>query len=158
MKIADGTAVQIDYTLKNDAGQVLDTSEGRDPLTYLHGAGNIVPGLEKALDGKETGDTLSVEVAPEEGYGERNDSLMMTVKPDQFPDASQVKLGARFHIQTDQGTYQATVTAITGEQVTLDLNHPLAGETLHFDVEIVGVEEASDEEIEHGHVHRGHAH
>lgn len=159
MKISDGKAVHIDYTLKNDDGQVLDTSEGREPLGYLQGAGNIIPGLENALAGKETGDTLTVSIPPEEGYGERNDELVMTVDPTNFEDSSQVQLGARFQVQTESGVYLATVVGITDDAVTLDLNHPLAGETLHFDVEITDVKEASEEEVAHGHLHSaGHHH
>jgi FKBP-type peptidyl-prolyl cis-trans isomerase SlyD len=158
MKISSGKAVHIDYTLKNDAGKVLDSSEGREPLAYLHGAGNIIPGLEAALDGKETGDTLSVSIPPEQGYGERKEEMMMTADPTQFPNPAMVQVGARFQIQTEQGRYLATVTAVTADAVTLDLNHPLAGETLHFDVEVMDVQEASEEEIAHGHVHTGHAH
>ncbi len=158
MKISQGKAVQIDYTLKNDAGQVLDSSEGRQPLAYLHGAGNIIPGLETALEGKETGDTLSVSIPPEQGYGERKDEMVMTADPAQFPNADMIQLGARFQIQTDQGRYLATVVGVTSDAVKLDLNHPLAGETLHFDVEVMDVQEASEEEIAHGHVHSGHEH
>lgn len=159
MKISDGKAVHIDYTLKNDEGDVLDTSEGREPLSYLQGSGNIIPGLENALEGTETGDTLSVVIPPEEGYGERNDELVLSVDPANFQDQSQVQLGARFQVQTESGVYLATVMGITDEVVTLDLNHPLAGETLHFDVEVTDVQEASEEEIAHGHVHtEGHQH
>jgi len=158
MKISDGKVAQIDYTLRNDAGQVLDSSEGRQPLAYLHGAGNIIPGLEAALEGKETGDTLSVSIPPAQGYGERNEGLIMTVALSQFPDPKQAQVGARFNVQTNQGVHMATVTAVTADQATLDLNHPLAGEVLHFDVEVVGVKEASEEERAHGHVHDGHSH
>jgi FKBP-type peptidyl-prolyl cis-trans isomerase SlyD len=158
MKISEGKAVQIDYTLKNDAGQVLDTSGGRQPLAYLHGAGNIIPGLERALEGKETGDTLSVSIPPDQGYGERKEEMLMTADPAQFPNRDMLKVGARFQIQTDQGRYLATVTAVTADAVTLDLNHPLAGETLHFDVEVMDVKEASEEEVAHGHVHSGRDH
>ncbi|MBN1246104.1 MAG: peptidylprolyl isomerase [Anaerolineae bacterium] len=158
MKISDGKAVQIDYTLTNDAGKVLDTSEGRQPLAYLHGAGNIIPGLEKALAGKEAGDTLSVSIPPAEGYGERSEAMVMTADLAQFPNPQQVQVGARFHVQTDKGVHLATVTEVTAAKAVLDLNHPLAGETLHFDVEVVGVKEATEEERSHGHVHTGHEH
>ena len=158
MKISDGKAVQIDYTLRNDAGEMLDSSEGRQPLAYLHGAGNIIPGLEAALEGKGAGDALSVSIPPAQGYGERDDAKTLTVGLSQFPDPKQAQLGAQFGIQTDQGSHMATVTAVVGDQVTLDLNHPLAGETLHFDVDVVDVKEASEEERAHGHVHSGHAH
>jgi FKBP-type peptidyl-prolyl cis-trans isomerase SlyD len=158
MKISDDKVVQIDYTLKNDEGQILDSSEGRQPLAYLHGAGNIIPGLESALEGKEEGDTLSVTIMPAEGYGERDEALVMAVDRSEFPDPQQVQVGARFNIQTDQGVHLATVTGVTEDQARLDLNHPLAGETLHFDVEVVDVKVASEEEREHGHVHGGHTH
>lgn len=158
MQISDGKAVQIDYTLRNDAGEVLDSSEGRQPLAYLHGAGNIIPGLEGALAGKGAGDTLSVSIPAAQGYGERNDGMVMTVGLAQFADPKQARLGAQFNIQTDRGIHLATVTAVVGDQVTLDLNHPLAGETLHFDVEVVDVKVASEEERAHGHVHDGHMH
>jgi FKBP-type peptidyl-prolyl cis-trans isomerase SlyD len=158
MKISDDKVVQIDYTLKNDEGQILDSSEGRQPLAYLHGAGNIIPGLESALEGKEEGDTLSVTIMPAEGYGERDEALVMAVDRSEFPDPQQVQVGARFNIQTDQGVHLATVTGVTEDQARLDLNHPLAGETLHFDVEVVDVKEASEEEQAHGHVHHGHTH
>ena len=100
MKIADGKAVQIDYTLRNDKGAVLDSSEGRDPLAYLHGAGNIIPGLEAALTGKEPGDTLSVTIPAAEAYGEREDDLVTTVERALFPDPKQVQLGMRLRVQT----------------------------------------------------------
>ncbi|MCU0522512.1 MAG: peptidylprolyl isomerase [Anaerolineae bacterium] len=160
MKISDGTAVQIDYTLRNDAGEVLDTSEGRGPLAYLHGAGNIIPGLEAALEGKGAGDTLSVSIPPAEGYGERDEAMVMTVALSQLPDRKLAQVGAHLNVQTGQGIRLATVTAVTGSRVTLDLNHPLAGETLHFDVHVVDIQEASAEERAHGHVHAhgGHAH
>ena len=158
MQISDGKAVQIDYTLRNDAGEVLDSSEGRQPLAYLQGAGNIIPGLEAALEGKGAGDTLSVSIPPAQGYGEREDARTLTVGLSQFQDPKQAQLGAQFGTQTDQEAHMATVTAVVGDQVTLDLNHPLAGETLHFDVEVVDVKEASEEEQAHGHVHDGHTH
>jgi len=160
MQISDGKAVQIDYTLRNDAGQILDSSEGRQPLAYLQGAGNIIAGLEAALEGKGAGDTLSVSIPPAQGYGERDDTRILTVGLSQFPDPKQAQLGAQFGIQTDQGAHIATVTAVVGDQVRLDLNHPLAGETLHFDVTVSDIRNATPEEIEHGHAHQpgGHCH
>ena len=158
-KISDGKAVHIDYTLKDDEGTLLDTTEEREPLAYLHGANNIIPGLEDALEEKETGDTVSVVIPPDEGYGERNDQLVINVDPSDFPDVSKVQLGTRVQLQTNNGVRLATVVGITDEAVTLDLNHPLAGKTLHFDVEVMDIQEASDEEVEHGHLHReGHPH
>lgn len=158
-KISDGKAVSIDYTLKDDDGTLLDTTEEREPLSYLHGANNIIPGLEDALEGKEGGESVSVVIPPEEGYGTRNEELMIDVDPSNFPDLSQVQLGTRVQVQTNNGVRLATVIGITDEAVTLDLNHPLAGKTLHFDVEVADVQQASDEEVEHGHLHtEGHHH
>jgi FKBP-type peptidyl-prolyl cis-trans isomerase SlyD len=158
-KVSDGKAVHIDYTLKDDNGTVLDTTEEREPLAYLHGADNIIPGLEDALKDKEEGDTVSVTIAPEDAYGQRNDELILNVDPSDFPDVSQLQLGTRVQLQTNSGVRLATVTGITDEAVTLDLNHPLAGKTLHFDVEVTDVKEASEEEVEHGHLHtEGHQH
>ena len=158
MKIADGKAVQIDYTLRNDKGAVLDSSEGRDPLAYLHGAGNIIPGLEAALAGKEPGDTLAVTIPAAEAYGEREDDLVTTVERALFPDPKQVQLGMRLRVQLEEGTRLATVIAMVGDKVTLDMNHPLAGETLHFDVEVMDVKDATPEEQAHGHAHGAHGH
>ena len=160
MNITDGKVVHIHYTLKDDAGQVLDSSEGHEPLAYLHGAGNIIPGLENALAGKTQGDKLAVAVAPKDGYGVRSEDLVQTVSRSAFPDNAQVQLGVQFHVQTPAGVRLATVTKIVGDQITLDMNHPLADVTLHFDVEVMDVQTASEEELAHGHVHAhgGHAH
>jgi FKBP-type peptidyl-prolyl cis-trans isomerase SlyD len=160
MNISDGKVVHVHYTLKDDAGQVLDSSAGQEPLAYLHGAGNIIPGLENALEGKAVGDKLAVAVAPKDGYGVRNEALVQTVSRSAFPDHAQVQLGVQFHVQTSAGVRLATVTKIVDDQVTLDMNHPLADVTLHFDVEVMGVQEATAEELAHGHVHAhgGHAH
>ncbi len=160
MLISNEKVVAIHYTLTNDQGQVLDSSEGRDPLAYIHGAGSIIPGLERALEGKDVGDTLAVVIPPEEGYGRRNEELVQTIAMSNFEDPSQVKLGVRFQVQTPEAAYLATVTQIVGDQVTIDMNHPLADETLHFDVNVVEVREATEEELEHGHVHAPgeHAH
>ncbi|MBN2391181.1 MAG: peptidylprolyl isomerase [Anaerolineae bacterium] len=160
MNITDGKVVHIHYTLKDDAGEVLDSSAGKEPLAYLHGASNIIPGLESALEGKTVGDKLAVAVAPEDGYGVRNENLVQTVSRSAFPDNAQVQLGVQFHVQTPAGVRLATVTKIVGDQVTLDMNHPLADVTLHFDVEVMDVQTATEEELAHGHVHApgGHAH
>jgi len=161
MLIAQDKVVLIHYTLKNDAGETLDSSSGGDPLAYIHGQGNIIPGLEKALEGKQSGDKLNVKVGPSEGYGERDDNLVQQVPRRAFGGAPNVKPGMQFHAQTSQGqTRVVTVTRIQGDMVTVDGNHPLAGENLHFDVEVTDVRDASEEELEHGHVHGpgGHHH
>ncbi|MDB5969514.1 MAG: peptidylprolyl isomerase [Hydrocarboniphaga sp.] len=160
MQIADRCAVSFHYTLKNDAGEVLDSSEGSTPLAYLHGQGNIVPGLESALAGKSAGDKLSVKVSAAEGYGERDARLVQDVPRRAFQGIKDIKPGMSFTADGPQGPSRVTVTRVAGDMVTVDGNHPLAGENLNFDVEITDVREASAEELEHGHVHGagGHHH
>lgn len=160
MQIAQHKVVLIHYTLRNDAGDVLDSSSGGDALAYLHGQGNIIPGLEKALEGRQAGDKLNVKVEPAEGYGLRDAQLVQQVPRRQFGGAD-VQPGMQFHAQTSQGHRRVvTVTRIVGDMVTVDGNHPLAGENLHFDVEVADVRDATAEELEHGHVHGpgGHHH
>jgi FKBP-type peptidyl-prolyl cis-trans isomerase SlyD len=161
MLIAQDKVVLIHYTLTDDAGKVLDSSSGGDPLAYLHGQGNIIPGLEKALDGKQAGDKLNVRVEPAEGYGIRDAALVQQVPRRSFGGAQKVQPGMQFHAQSTQGqTRVVTVTRIQGDMVTVDGNHPLAGEVLNFDVEVTEVREPTGEELEHGHVHGpgGHHH
>lgn len=156
MQISQNTVASIDYNLKDADGQVLDTSEGREPLTYLHGAGNLIPGLESALEGNEPGDTVSVTVDPSEGYGERDENLIQQVPKQAFEGVDQVESGMRFQATDEQGERRiVTVTGVEGDEVTVDANHPLAGQSLNFEVSVVDVREASQEEIEHGHAHSG---
>jgi FKBP-type peptidyl-prolyl cis-trans isomerase SlyD len=160
MQVAENSVVLIHYTLTNDQGEVLDSSSGGEPLAYLHGSGNIIPGLEKALEGKQAGDKLVVKVAPADGYGERNDALIQQVPKRAFQGVAQIQPGMSFTAQSSQGPMQVTVTAVAGDMVTVDGNHPLAGETLNFDVEVAEVRKATLEELSHGHVHGpgGHHH
>jgi FKBP-type peptidyl-prolyl cis-trans isomerase SlyD len=160
MEIEENKVVQMHYTLKNDAQEVLDTSEGKDPLTYLHAEGSIIPGLFKAITGKKVGEKVSVVVKPEEGYGDQDTSMVQKVPKEAFKGMDDLSVGIKVQAETDQGIQIATVTDIQEEEVTIDLNHPLAGETLHFDVEITDIREATEEEISHGHVHGpgGHQH
>ena len=160
MLIAEKSVVSIHYTLTNDKGEVLDSSSGGSPLAYLQGAGNIIAGLEKALEGKQAGDRLQVRVSPAEGYGERDERLLQDVPRRAFQGIRDIKAGMSFTAQGPQGPTRVTVTRVVGDMVTVDGNHPLAGETLNFDVEIAEVREASEEELEHGHVHGegGHHH
>jgi FKBP-type peptidyl-prolyl cis-trans isomerase SlyD len=160
MQVAKNKVVSIDYTLKNDAGEVIDSSEGHEPLLYLHGAQNIVPGLETALEGKATGDRIEVSIGPEEAYGERNDALQQVVAREAFQGVEDLEVGMQFRAESNAGQQIVTITAIEGDEVTVDGNHPLAGETLNFDVTVVDVRDASAEELEHGHVHGpgGHHH
>lgn len=160
MQIAERSVASFHYTLTNDAGDVLDSSEGREPLAYLHGVGNIVPGLEREMAGHVAGDSFSVDVAPEDGYGNYIDELVQVVPRKSFEGVADLAVGMQFQAQTGQGPIAVVVTEIEGDDVTVDGNHPLAGETLHFAVEIVDVRAASAEELQHGHVHGagGHHH
>ncbi|HEY0915586.1 MAG TPA: peptidylprolyl isomerase [Solimonas sp.] len=160
MQAAENSVVSMHYTLTNNKGEVLDSSQGGDPLTYLHGSGNIIPGLEKALTGKQVGDKLQVTVEPAEGYGVHDEALVQQVPKRAFQGVPNIEPGMTFHAQSSQGPMRVTVTAVQGDMVTVDGNHPLAGETLNFDVEITEVRAATLEEIAHGHVHGpgGHHH
>ena len=152
--------VSIDYTLKDDNGKVLDTSEGRGPLAYLHGAGNIIPGLERELEGKAAGTAFEVTVPAADAYGERNDDLVQPVPKSQFPEGANPQVGQQFQAQTPSGARTVTVVNVEPETVTIDANHPLAGQALHFAGQVVDVRDATQEELQHGHVHGpgGHSH
>jgi len=160
MQIAKETVVSLNYTLKNSEGELLDTSEGRAPLVYLHGVGGLIPGLEKELDGKVKGDKIVAIIAPEDAYGSRRDDLLKQVSKDGFQGEEEMKEGMQVQLDTEHGPAIAVITKIDGNDVTLDLNHPLADMTLHFDVQIEDVREATADEISHGHVHGpgGHQH
>lgn len=160
MQAGDNKVVLIHYTLTSDTGEVLDTSDGREPLAYLHGFGNIIPGLENALAGKQAGDKLKVSIPPAEAYGVREDGLVQVVPRAAFGGAPDLEVGMQFQAQTPEGVRVVTIVDIEGDNITLDGNHPLAGETLHFAVEITQVREPTDEELAHGHVHGegGHHH
>jgi len=162
MQIGPRTVAQFHYTLTNDAGETLDSSRGSAPLTYLHGVGQIVPGLEKQMQGKARGDVFKADVPAAEGYGERIDALVQTAPISMFPEdvRPEVAPGMQFQAESNMGPVLVTVVAVEGDQVTLDGNHALAGQALHFDVEIVSVRDATVEELSHGHVHGdgGHHH
>ena len=160
MQIAAQCVALFHYKLTNDQGEVIDSSDGREPLAYLHGGGNIVVGLENALEGRTAGDKFSVSVDPEQGYGEHNEALVQTVPRSMFQGVDQIETGMRFQAQSDHGPVSVVVTEVTDENVTVDGNHALAGETLNFEIEVTEVREASAEELEHGHVHGpgGHEH
>ena len=144
------------YTLTNPAGEVIDSSQGKAPLAYLHGHGNIIPGLEKQLEGKVVGDKLKAEVPAAEGYGEHNPQRVISATRSQFPEEADLTVGMQFQAQTQDGPIIAKITGIEGDTITVDTNHPLAGVDLTFAVEIMEIREATDEEIDHGHVHTGH--
>lgn len=154
MEIADGRVASIHYTLTNDDGEVLDKSAPDAPLSYLHGAGNIVPGLEKALAGKRPGDSLKADVAPEQAYGPRHEGMIQKVPLSAFPDIDAVRPGMQFEARTERGPLLVKVTEIGDEHVTVDGNHPLAGQTLHFDVKVADVREANEKESNDGQVAR----
>ena len=160
MKIAKDSVVTMNYTLKNDAGEVMDTSAGRDPLVYLHGVGALIPGLENELEGKMANDKVSAVIAPEDAYGARSEDLLRVVSKDGFQGEEELLEVMRVQLDTEHGPMVAVVSAITGDEVTLDMNHPLADMTLYFDVEVVDVRPATADELAHGHVHGdgGHHH
>jgi len=159
--IADKHVVSIHYTLTDDDGETLDSSAGREPLTYLHGAQNIIPGLEQALTGKAVGDQLQVTVQPGDAYGEFDAELVQTVPREAFEGIDQLEPGMQFEARSPEGDSSIVVVKeVVDEGVVIDGNHPLAGQTLHFDVSIEEVRDATDEELAHGHVHGpgGHHH
>ncbi len=160
MSITKDIVALLEYTLKDESGTVLDSSVGQDPLAYIHGRGNLIPGLEKELEGKKKGDVLSVTVAPQFGYGERDESLIHKVARGQLPAGAPIEIGTQFQARGPQGAHIVTVVAVEGDQISLDANHPLAGVTLHFDVKIIDTRKATAEELHHGHVHGpgGHSH
>lgn len=157
--IGENSVVTVHYKLTDDAGKVLDSSEGDEPMSYLHGAGNIVVGLEKALTGKAEGASLKVRVEPAEAYGEVIPDGIKTIERAAFEGVDVVEEGMTFEAQSPDGTSQTIlVKKVEGDNVTIDINHPLAGVALNFDIQIVGVREATQEELEHGHTHEGDGH
>lgn len=160
LMIGQNSVVSMHYTLKNDAGDVLDSSDGKAPMVYLHGANNLIPGLESELTGKTNGATFNASIAPDQAYGEHNEQFIQKISKSMFQGVESVEVGMSFIAQGEGGAQrQVRVTAVDGDDVTIDANHPLAGLTLHFDVEVVDVREATAQEIEHGHVHAdGHDH
>ena len=152
MQITDKTAVSIHYTLTNPGGEQLDSSRGEEPLLYLHGAGNIIGGLEAALAGKSVGDSFTVTIPPADAYGELAPDMVQIVSKKMF-DGMDIEIGMQFHADVSHGSGVITITEINGDDVTVDGNHPLAGETLVFDVEVVDVRPATADEWAHGHIH-----
>ena len=157
--IANNHVVSFHYTLTNAEGETLDQSQG-EPLAYLHGAGNIIPGLENALTGKTVGEKFTVNVPAAEGYGEYNADMVQEVPRNMFQGVDDIQAGMQFQAQTDDGIQIVTVKDVNDESVFVDGNHPLAGQNLNFDVEIVDIRPATQEELDHGHVHGagGHHH
>lgn len=161
MQIADHCVVTLAYTLRDDAGAVLDQSDRAEPFSYLHGTQTIIPGLEQALTGASAGESHQVHLAPADAYGEHSEELIQVVGRDQFDTDVTLNVGMEFHAQDQHGRVRTVrITAVDGDEVTVDGNHPLAGVTLHFDVEVLDVRAATAEELSHRHVHGpgGHAH
>jgi len=153
MLISDKKVASFHYTLSNEQGEQLESSRERQPMSYLHGAGNIIPGLEKALTGKAAGDQFQVTIPPAEAYGERRPGGIQRIPAKHFREPRQLKPGRTVSIQTRRGPMQATVVKVGRFNIDVDTNHPLAGQTLTFDVEVTAVRDATAEEISHGHVH-----
>lgn len=161
MQITKNAVAMIEYELKDDGGELLDSSKGHDPLPYLHGAGNLIRGLEAELEGKSGGDAFQVRIAPEDAYGVRDDKMVTDVPRAELPKDADIQPGVQFQAQGPDGQQQVvTVVGVEGDKVKLDGNHPLAGVHLNFDIKVIEVREATAEELEHGHVHGpgGHHH
>ncbi len=161
MTIAQHKVVTIHYKVSDsESDEVIDSSENAEPMTYLHGAQNIIPGLEQALEGKAVGDELEVVVEAADAYGERSDDRIQQVPMEAFQGMEKVESGMAVTAQTDQGQINLVITEVNGEMVTVDANHPLAGKSLKFEVSVEDVRDASEEEMAHGHVHGpgGHEH
>lgn len=160
MKIEKNAVVSLAYQVKLEDGVVVDQSTTEAPLDYLHGHNNLIIGLERELEGKTAGDKFSVTVSPDDAYGEHNDALVQRVPANVFHGVDQLEVGMRFLADTDQGQIPVEITEVDGDEVVVDGNHMLAGQTLSFDVEVVAVRAASEEEVAHGHVHQagGHHH
>ena len=153
MQIAQNKVAVVTYTLTNAGGAVLDEANEAQPFAFIAGVGNIIPGLDEAMAGKVAGDAVQVTVAPEDAYGERLDELTQVVPMEMFQGVDNIEIGMQFQAQTEQGMSVVTVAKVEEEQVTIDGNHPLAGETLNFDVKVLEVRDATEDELEHGHVH-----
>lgn len=144
----------MEYALKDDEGTLIDQSQPGQPLTYLHGHGNIIPGLEEALAGKASGETVEVRIEPKDGYGEPNPALEQVVPRDRFQGVENLEVGMQFQASTDQGPISVRVVKVEEDDVTVDGNHPLAGKHLNFNVTVQDIREATEEELQHGHPHK----
>jgi FKBP-type peptidyl-prolyl cis-trans isomerase SlyD len=160
MQIAKNKVVSIDYTLTNAKGEVLDKSSKGQPLQYIQGQGHLIPGLERVLEGKGAGDAVKAAIPAKDAYGDRDEELMQIIPKDSFADIPDLKVGMELEAEGDDGVRVITVVGIEEDRVVVDGNHPLAGMDLNFDVTIVGVRDATEDELGHGHVHGpgGHHH
>jgi FKBP-type peptidyl-prolyl cis-trans isomerase SlyD len=153
MAIAQDSVVTIHYTLKDDAGEIIDSSVDAEPLAYLHGHGNLVPGLERELEGKDVGAKFNVTVQPQDGYGDYDKKLVQRVPRRALAGIANIRVGMRLQMQSAEGPRTVVITNLIGDMVTLDGNHPLAGKALNFEVEVTDIRAATEEELSHGHVH-----
>lgn len=158
MQIANNHVVTFHYTLKNDKGELIESSVGREPLDYLHGHRNIIPGLESELTGRSVGDEFAATIEPANAYGEYDESMVQTLSRGDFEGVDEFQLGMRFEVEDSDGVGLVTVTKINGDEITIDGNHPLAGQRLVFDIVVVDIRDASDEELTHGHAHHPDGH
>ena len=158
MNIEKNVVVSLAYQLKLEDGVVVDQSTADAPLEYLHGNQNLIEGLERELEGKVVGDKFTAVIKPEDAYGEHNEALVQRVPANVFQGVDTIEVGMRFLADTDQGQIPVEITEVDGDEVVVDGNHMLAGQTLTFDVEVVALRAASEEEIAHGHIHHAHSH
>ncbi|MFZ4796966.1 MAG: FKBP-type peptidyl-prolyl cis-trans isomerase [Bacteroidia bacterium] len=159
MKVSLNNVVAIHYTLTNNEGTVLDSSDGRGPLNFIHGLGHLIPGMEEGLDGKQVGNKFQLKISPEKGYGTYQNEMVQEVPVSAFA-GQEIKVGMQFEAGTGDQRFLVTIKAIDAETVTVDGNHPLAGVELNFDIEVLEIREATEDELAHGHVHgpEGHQH
>jgi FKBP-type peptidyl-prolyl cis-trans isomerase SlyD len=150
MQVTSGAVVSIFYTLTDSDGVIVDSNVGRAPLVYLHGYDNLIPGLERELEGMSPGDRAKVSVLPVDGYGEFDQEAVFEVSRDEFPDELPMEVGMQFCAETPSGEMTITVTEVKETSVVVDANHPLAGKTLHFDVEVVDTRQGSEDELRLG--------
>ena len=153
MTVTKNRVVSIDYNLKDAGGDLIDSSPSGEPLVYLHGNNNIIQGLEKHLEGKSAGDQVDCVIPAAEGYGERDESLVFKVDKSEFGPDAEVDVGMQFEAHGEDGNQIVTVVGIENDEITIDANHPLAGEELHFSVKVIDISEATSEELQHGHIH-----
>jgi FKBP-type peptidyl-prolyl cis-trans isomerase SlyD len=151
MQITKNKVATFDFTVIGEDGELLDSSQELGPFSYIHGIGYLIPGLESAIEGKSSGDSFSVSVPPAQGYGERDESLLYVIPKEKFAGIGDLEVGVQLQVEDQNGTRMVEVTKIEEDRVTLDGNHPLAGKTLNFDITIVDVRDATEEELEHGH-------
>ena len=158
MNIEKDMAVSFEYTLKNNKGEILDTSENSKPLTYIHGKGFMIPGLEKELEGKKEGESFKTTIKSAEAYGDYSEKLIFEIEKEKLGHIENMEAGMHVKMQIEKGLVVLKILSIKDETVKIDANHPLAGQDLYFDVSIKEIREATKEELEHGHVHNGNEH